>query len=282
MNGKEVAIINMKQCVLTALPGRYNGLVYDKTSLPEIYTSFFEDASEAPVLRVAAIVGVLAKLVQDPQISDDVRGKIDRGKTDTLFWQMLGKEKLVDAKTESGTGWSSRGFMSSLPAQMQRILDDCHLFSNMLKWKEGFGFHTDDLAKAEKVYQELLDRVDDPFYVQDLLQKLGSGKSPADLQKIIYVSFIKRGLIERTIWQRKRARSVSTVYEPTSNDNERDTQSADNWAVKTLVDPIARTKSSVKALCDQLYVKTQGTLDDTVRAQIREVRCCVTGLGAGF
>ncbi|KAJ8111987.1 hypothetical protein OPT61_g5545 [Boeremia exigua] len=270
------------KCILTALPGRYNGLVYDKSSLPKMYSSFFEDASEAPVLRVAAIVGVLAKLAQDPQISDDIRGKIDRGKTDTLFWQMLGKEKPLDAKTESGTGWSSSSFMGSLPAQMQRILDDCHLFSNMLKWKEGFGFHTDDLGKAEKAFQELLGRIKDPFYTQDLLQKLASGKSPADLQKIIYVSFIKLGLVERTIWQRKRGRSVSTLYEAKSNDEERYAKSADYWAVETLVDPIAQTRSSVKVLCDQLYVSTQGTLDDTARSQIREIPRKLTGSMGGI
>jgi hypothetical protein len=131
--GQEWLTCASVKCILTALPRRYRGLIYETTPLPYIYADFLADANDAPVLRVAAIMGVLGKLASDGQIDDGVRGKIDRDKTDTLFWQIIGQQQPVDAKTSSGTGWSPTGFMISLPAQMQRVLDDCHLLANKLK-----------------------------------------------------------------------------------------------------------------------------------------------------
>jgi len=69
---------------------------------------------------------------------------------------------------------------------MQRILDDCHIFSNMLNWKEGYAFFTEEIPVVEKAFQDLLSRIEDPFYEQDLLIKLAQGTTPAQMQQIIY------------------------------------------------------------------------------------------------
>jgi hypothetical protein len=251
------------------LPGRYDGLVYHRAGefLPHIYSDFLADANEAPVLRIATVISVLSKLASDTQVGEDIRQKIDREKTDTLFWQIVGQEKSVESKTSTGSAWKSDGFVQSLPKQLERILDDCHLFTKMVQWKESFGFHKGSLELAEQTFEQLADRLQDPIYAYDLLNKLAMGTTVEAMLQMMYTWFIKLGIIERIIW----SRTDGMHRKSSAHDPDRDTKSADDWAVETLASPVARTRDCVRKLCDQLYVKSQGSLDDAARAEIREV-----------
>jgi len=42
------------------------------------------------ILCIAAIIGILSKLASNSQVGNNIKGKIDCDKTDTLFWQIIG------------------------------------------------------------------------------------------------------------------------------------------------------------------------------------------------
>jgi hypothetical protein len=102
---------------------------------------------------------------------------------------------------------------------------------------------------VENAFQELIGRVEDPFYEQDLLQKLATGTTADEIQQIMYTWFIKLGVIERTIWASKDGSGRRFI----ASDDQRSTQPADNWAIRTLIDPIPRTRICVKK-CVNSYI----------------------------
>lgn len=235
------------------------------------FMAFLGDAADAPLLRIAGVIGLLDEMASDFAFDEVDRKHVDREKT-ALFWRIIGQELPSDAKTDSGTGWPA-GFIASLPRQASRILDDCHLWTYVKAWSQTNVFLSRGAARdeVEHIFSTLRDAVQEPVYVEGLRQKFHHSEPGADtVQQLIYTLFIKLGILERAAWAKEPCLIEAQLLE--TMEQQQDTQPVETWAHRVLEDPISRTRACIKELCENLALQTVGGLDDTSRAQIRAVR----------
>jgi hypothetical protein len=230
--------------------------------------AFLGDLRNAPVLRVAGVVGLLDKMSQDTTFDEDDRRHVDHEKT-ALFFDIISKRATVDAKTSSSSAWPA-DFMSTLPGQTARVLDDCYLwvYKQAPGWELGRTLFAESSSKEQ--LQELLDklsnRVHDPLYMMDLQNRVTNPDGVAAVTRLFFEHFIKLGLVERAIWSKET--HVGIAY---ASEEERDRKSVMEWINQSPGERIPKTNKCIREACEELAMAAVGSVDDTVRAQIRAI-----------